>query len=134
MTVGWHLLLLVALSEVGSNVPLELGHEKRSALLAAALVANRVLNLDLVEDSAVVELDKESVGDGALSGIMVVDAVLRLLDTVNLGTERINAGVGGGGISVRLGSQLSVDQRESDHVIDVVARETSTGESYDKPK
>lgn len=80
--------------EVGCDMVLELGHEQGSALSAAALVANGVLDLDLVKDGAVVELDKEGVSDGALLRVVVVNAELGLLHTVDLGTESVNAGIG----------------------------------------
>ena len=83
---------------MGSNVVLELGHEERSTLSAAAFVANRVLNLDLVEDSAIVQFDEEGVADGALFGVVVFSAVFGLFDAVDLGAERVDAGIGGGGV------------------------------------
>ena len=88
-------LLLVSSIEVGSNVVLELGHEERLALFTAALVTHRVLDLDLVKDGAVVELNQESIADGALFGVVVLDAELGVFDAVDLGAECVDAGVGG---------------------------------------
>lgn len=47
----------MSLVEVVRDVPLELAHEERGSLLTTALVANGVLDLDFIEDGAVVELD-----------------------------------------------------------------------------
>ena len=84
---------------VGGDVVLELGHEERGALGAAALVADGVLDGDLVEDGAVVELDEEGVTDGAALGVVVLGGVLGLLNAVDLGTEGVDARVSGRGIS-----------------------------------
>lgn len=88
-------LLLVRGIEVGCDVVLELGHEERSALRAAALVADGVLDLNLVEDGAVVEFNEKGIADGALLGVVVVDAEILILHTIDLGAERVDAGVGG---------------------------------------
>ena len=87
-------LLLVGSIEVGSDVVLELGHKERLALFAAALVSDGVLDLDFVKDCAVVELDQECVTDRTLFGVVVLDAELGVFDTVDLGTECVDAGVG----------------------------------------
>ena len=57
-----------------------------------------ILDFDFVEDGAVIEFDEEGVADGALLGIVVVDAELLVFDTVDLGTECVDARVGGSGI------------------------------------
>ena len=76
--------------------PLELIHQQRRALRAAALVPDGVLDLDLVEHGAVVELDEERVADGALRGVVVVDAEALVLDAEDLGPECVDARVRGG--------------------------------------
>ena len=89
-------LFLVGGVEVGRNVVLELGHEERGALGTAALVADGVLNRNLIKDGAVVELDEEGVANGALVGGVVFLAETGLLNTVDLCAEGINSGIGGG--------------------------------------
>lgn len=84
--------------KVGRDVVLELGHEEGGALGAAALVADGVLDLDFVEDGAVVELDEEGVADGALLRVVVVDAESLVFDAEDLGAEGVDARVGGGGV------------------------------------
>lgn len=58
-------------------------------------MSDRVFDLDLLEDSSIIKLDKKSVADGPLLGIMIVHAEALLFDAVNLGTEGIDARVGG---------------------------------------
>ena len=103
-----------------------------------------VLDLDLVEHGAVVELDEERVADGALRGVVVVDAEALVLDAEDLGPECVDARVGGGFVgagrwlgrsgilkgnvidgrkmvdSLALRGQLAKDQRVRDHVVDRV--------------
>ena len=55
-----------------------------------------VLDFDLVEHGAVVELDEERVADGALRGVVVVDAEALVLDAEYLGAQRVDARVRGG--------------------------------------
>src|SRR5690606_902196 len=64
--------LLLAGGELARQVAAELGFQERDAVLAAALVANRVFADDLVELGAVREFDRQRVGDGALVRIVVV--------------------------------------------------------------
>jgi len=71
------------------NVPLELVDEERSTLSTASLMSDRVFNLDLVEDSAVVEFDQESISDGALGGVVIFNAETLLLHAVDLGAESV---------------------------------------------
>lgn len=81
------------------DVLLELVDEQRGSLSATPLVAHRVFNFDFVQDSAVIKFDEEGVANGALGGFMVFFAESLLLNTVNLGTESIDAGVSSGSIS-----------------------------------
>ena len=61
-------------------------------------MANRVVDVDLIQDRAVVERDGERVRDEALLRLVVVDAELLLLHALDLGAECINTGVRGSGI------------------------------------
>ena len=100
---------LLLLAEVGTNVTLEFLEQERGALLTAALMPNRVLDLDLVQDGAVVKLNKDSVADGTLGGLVVLDAEPLVFDAINLGAEGFNARVLRGRVGVRLGSELAKD-------------------------
>ena len=100
---------LALLDEVGTNVTLELLEQQGGALCATTLVADRVLNLDLVEDSTILELNKESVADRALAGLVVLNTDPLVLDASDLSPELVNAGVLGGLISVRFRGQVAVD-------------------------
>ena len=109
--------LLVIGVVVVRNVPLELVDQEGGSLSAAPLVSNGVLNLNFVEDCAVVELDKESVSDRALLRVVIVNAESRIFNAVNLGAESVNARVRRRFVRVALGSQFSKDERVGNHVV-----------------
>ncbi len=79
--------------EVIRDMPLELVNEQRGALGPAPFVADRVLDLDLVEHGTVVKSDQECVANGALSRVVVFNTEALLFDTVDLGAERVDARV-----------------------------------------
>lgn len=155
--------------KVRLDVALKLGLEERRALLATALVADGVVDVDFGEDGAVVEGDGEGVRDEALlcrggpcarvryscSGglnreglhtrVVVVGGELLVLDTLHLrkvstprsrvsnsvnpselawtthlGTELVDARVGGDLVRVVLGRETAKDERDGDHVLDRV--------------
>ena len=78
-----------------TDMALELAHEERGALCTAALVTDRVLNDDFVEDSSVGEGNGQRVSDGTLIWVVVVLAELRVLHTGDLGAQFVDAWVGG---------------------------------------
>ena len=104
-----HLRLLLGRIEVGLDVALEFLEEERGALGTTALVADRVLDLDLVQDGAVVKLNKDSVADGTLGGLVVLDAEPLVLDASDFGAEGVNAGVLGRRVGVGLRGELAKD-------------------------
>lgn len=87
--------LLMTGIEVVREMRLEFVHQERSALFAAAFVSDRVLNLYLFEDCTVVELDGDGVANGALFRVVIVGAEPGVLDAGDLGTEVVDAGIGG---------------------------------------
>lgn len=91
-------------------------------LLAAETVAKRSLNSDLIKDSAVVELDSESVGNGSELGVMVVLGVLRILNTLDLLAERLDQRRGGSltTVDVVSGLKTAEDEHGGAHVLDAV--------------
>jgi hypothetical protein len=103
------------------DVLLELFHQKGNALRAAALVSNRIFDDNLVENRAVVQLDKESVSDGARRRLMVGDREVRVLHAVNLGAQRVDTGVRGGGVGVGVRGEFAEDEGVCNHVADRVA-------------
>ena len=74
-----------------------------------------VLDFDLVEHGAVVELDEERVADGALRGVVVVDAEALVLDAEDLGPEGVDARVGGGFVGAGRWLGRSVFMQEEIH-------------------
>lgn len=60
------------------------------------LVSNGILNNNLVQHGAVVQLDQKRISDASLGRIVVVDGEGLVFDTVGLGAESVNAGIGGG--------------------------------------
>jgi hypothetical protein len=90
--------------------PLELVHQKRDAFRPPPLVADRVLDLDFIEHGTVVESDEERVADGSSTGIVVLGAKALLFNAEDLGAERVDAGVGGGGISALMPHVRSPDE------------------------
>lgn len=114
-------LLLVCLVKVIRDVLLELVDQKRGTLRSPPLVSNGIFYFHLVQDRAVIELDEERIADGALGGIMVVDRVALVLNTVDLGAERVDARVRGRFVGVALRSKLAVDEGVGNHVVDGVA-------------
>jgi hypothetical protein len=76
----------MSLVKVVRDMPLELVDQKRCALSASALVADRVLDLNLVQDGAVVELDKEGVANRSLVRCVVLGAEALVLNAVDLGS------------------------------------------------
>lgn len=83
-------------------MPLKLAQQERSSLSPPALVANRVLDRNLIQDSAVVELDANGVSNRTLLGVMVIDRVDVVLSASDLGSQGVNARVSGRGISAEV--------------------------------
>src|SRR5207244_1520088 len=90
---GFELLLVEAqienagallLGEAAREVDAEFLDQDRHAFLAAALVADRVLDDHLAKLPAVVEFHGERVGDGALERVMIVPRELLVLDAHDL--------------------------------------------------
>jgi hypothetical protein len=59
-------------------------------------VPDRILEDDFVERGAVVQFDEEGIADTAFRGLVIVDTELLVFDAVGLGTQGVNAWVGGG--------------------------------------
>jgi len=93
------MLVLVSLVIVMRDVPLEFVDQQWGAFGPTPLVADRVLDFNLIENGSVVKLDEEGVADGSHSGIVILDAETLLLDAVNLRTEGIDSWVRGSSIS-----------------------------------
>ena len=129
-----------------SNVTLELLHEERGAFATTAFMANGVFNLNFVEDGTILQSDSDSVANGTLLGIVIVDAEAFVFNTCDLGAQFVDTRirilcVGTIELSVnsgmlrkatknvlRLSGKLAVDQRVSDHVVDVMAKDSPISE------
>jgi len=120
--VKLHQLLNPGLGVVRAKVALVLLEDNGLGLLTAETVAKRSLNSDLVEDGAIVELDSKSVGDGSELGVMVVLGVLRILNTLDLLSERLDERRSGSltTVSVVGGLETAEDEHSGAHVLDAV--------------
>ena len=76
----------------------ELVHQQRFAFFPPPLVTDWVFDFDFIQDRSVIQLDEQCVSDRSLGGIVVVDTELLVFDTVDLGTECVDAGVRSSGI------------------------------------
>jgi hypothetical protein len=132
------LLLLVGDVKVGRDMPvthlsfrrkgsaihrysrLELVHQQRCTFLATTLMADRELDKHLIKDSAVIERNRERIGDEALFRIVVINRELLLVDASDLSAKCVNARIGGSSVGVRLGCEPAEDERVRNHVINVV--------------
>lgn len=85
LAVPAHLEQLIdaSLVEVRLEVALVLGQNLGLGLLAAQAVAQRSLDGNLLKNGAVVEGNGQSVGDGALGGVVVVDGELLVLNAAD---------------------------------------------------
>jgi hypothetical protein len=61
-------------------------------------VSNRVLNLDFIEHSPVIECHEESVPNGPLRRVVIFYAKTLFFNTKDFSTKSVNARVGGGRI------------------------------------
>jgi hypothetical protein len=133
--------------KVVPDVATEFGKQERSAFLATAFVPNWVLDLDLVEHRAIVQLDVQRIPDRAFFRVVVLDAEALVLDTMDLGTKCVDAWVGGrlviaagsgqqkafvsgkdkNGLALRV--EVSVNKRVRDHVTNGVAMHDKRGVS-----
>jgi hypothetical protein len=102
-------LLLVSLVEVMRDVPLKFVHQQRSSLGTTSLVTDRVLDLNFIQNSAIVEFDQEGITDGTFGRVMVVHAEALILDTVHFGAESVNAGISGRGVGAVIGALVRKD-------------------------
>lgn len=120
--VELHKLLNPGLGVVRAKVALVLLEDDGLGLLTTETVAKRSLNSDLIEDGAVVELDGKGVGDGSELGVMVILGVLRILNTLDLLTERLDERRGGSltTVSVVGGLETAEDEHSGAHVLDAV--------------
>lgn len=111
----------MSLVEVVRNVPPEFVDQQGSALCSPPLVANRVLDLHFFELSAIGQLNKECIPNGALRWIVILDGESWLFNTVNFGTKLVDARVRGGFIGVTFGSEFTMNEGVRNHVADGVA-------------
>jgi hypothetical protein len=117
-----HKLLNPGLGVVRAKVALVLLENDGLSLLTAETVAKRSLDSDLVKDSTIVELDGESVGDGSELRVMVILGVLRILNTLNLLTERLNQRRSSSltTVGVVSGLEAAEDEHSGAHVLNAV--------------
>jgi hypothetical protein len=120
--VELHQLLDAGLGVVRAKVALVLLEDNGLGLVATETVAERSLNSDLIEDGAVVKLDGEGVGDGAELGVMVILGVLRILNTLDLLSERLDQRRGGSLTTVGVvgGLETAEDEHGGAHVLNAV--------------
>ena len=85
----------MCLVKVPRDVPLKFLQQQWNSFLPPALMANRVLDLNLGEDSVVDQCDKEGVSDRAFLRVVVVFREAFVLDAINLGPKGVYARVSG---------------------------------------
>lgn len=109
-------------AEVRLKMPLVLGQNFRLSLLAAEAVAERGLDNNLIQDSAIVELDSQGVADGTEGRVVVVLGELRVLDALDLLAQGLDQRRGGGLAAVRVvaGREAAVNEHHAAHVLDAV--------------
>lgn len=86
------------INDAVSTVPLEFVDQERGAFRSSALVANRVLNFDLVQYSTIIQLDQQSITDGAFIGFVIFYAEALIFYAVDFATQSINAGIRSGSV------------------------------------
>lgn len=74
-----------------------------------SLVSNRIFNDNFVQNGSVIQLDEESVADGALLRVVVVRAELLLLNAEDLGTKSVDAWVSSGRVGAKEDAFRSVN-------------------------
>src|SRR6185295_9205301 len=99
---------------------LELLHQDRHAFLAAALVADRVLAHHFLQLAAVLECDRQRVGDRAFLGVVVIPGVALVLDASYFASKNIYSGILRNIVLVIGGGQAAEEERHSYHVLDAV--------------
>lgn len=113
-------LLNLSLRESSTQMSSKLLEENGGTLLSSLSVANGVVDLDLVENSAVLESDLNGVTDVSLVGGMVLLGESLVLNTLHLLSEGIDSGVSGNLVSVVVGGESAVDERNGNHVLDAM--------------
>lgn len=101
---------------------LVLGQNLGLGLLTTETVAKGCLDGDLLENSAVVQGDGESVGDSTLGGVVVVDGELGVLNTLDALAQVLDQRGGGGlgSIGVVGGCQAVERKHGGNHVLNTV--------------
>jgi len=99
-----------------------LGHDVGLGLLTTETVTEGSLDNDLRQDGAVVELNGETVADGAQGRVMVVLGELGILDALDALAEVLDERGGGGlaAVDVVAGGQAAEDEHGGGHVLDAV--------------
>lgn len=92
-------------------------HEERDAFGAAEAVADGVEDLDGFKLGAVTEMNGEAVGDGAFCRIEVGGGVGGVFLNGHEFAKLVDAWIGGGFVFVVLGSELSFEEADGDHVL-----------------
>lgn len=101
---------------------LVLGEDMGLGLLATETVAEGSLDDNLIEEGAVVELNGETVGDGAEGGIVVVGGELGVLNALDLLAKGLDERGSGGLATVGVvgGGKTAEDKHDGAHVLDAV--------------
>src|SRR5207244_4217973 len=87
---------------------------------ATAAMADRIFDDDFARAAAVVELDRDGIGDRALRRIEIVPGKLLILDAYHLVPQRVDPRVGGNAVFVIPRQQTAVDERHGGHVLDAM--------------
>src|SRR5690606_11231432 len=83
-------------------------------------VTNWILDLNLIQYSAVLESNCDGIADRSLLGVVVISCIPRLFHTFNLLAEGVNARISRDGIGVVGGRETAKDEGNGNHVLNAV--------------
>src|SRR2546427_3202779 len=102
------------LRKPAGEVPAEFLFEQGNAFVAAAAMAQRILDRQLARLGSVFEENLQLVCDRALPGIEIIARVALVFDADHLCAQRVDARVPGDVVFVVGGSEIALDQGDGD--------------------
>lgn len=131
----------MGLIEVVGDVSVEFLHEERRALCPSSLMANGILDGNLIQHSTIFQGDCDCITNRSFRGFVVIHAICLLFLAVDFGPELVDTRVGSGGIRTAnmseeegrarldnvlgLAREFAEDERIRDHIVNVMAMHLS---------